>query len=595
MKRPIKLSWALLLILAVTLVSSCKKDKSEPEVIASFSSKVDAADFMKIVFTNESKNFESVSWDFGDGSALSTEENPTHTYATLGEFTVKLTAKSPGGVSDVYPAKVTISDPNAELTKLVGEGTAGKTWKLIRDVSKGTYPIACGPIDHSTIWWAMGKDNDEVGNRPCMLNDEFTFKRDGTLIYDAKGDYWAEGDVFKAGSNNICASTTDPMVGKDPENENLSAWGGGTHKFRLNSAAKKITAVGKGAFIGFLKAATDIEVMKLTPMIQDSVTYDIISLYEGTTDTLIVQVNYKFAVADASPGGFWRFVLVHYDNPADEPPIPGNKPAVGFSYALTGLAVTFTNTTTGGVSYAWDFGDGQTSTAMSPVHTYAADGIYDVKLTATNAFGSNSLTKTIATSVLTEANLVGGAWKLKNAENSIYCGPSMGSNGWWVCPKSYLDGADADPINNWSCMMDDEFVFSTGGGYQFKTNGGTRNDGYMGTPNGCWTDTQIAASPGAPFGSCATHTFTFTPATATSRAIITLTNGPGYAAFLGFMKGYYGGENLNGANPANGGFATNKYEVMAYGHNGGKEVMIVTCDISGAHDGSASWTTTLER
>ena len=41
--------------------------------------------------------------------------------------------------------------------------------------------------------------------------------------------------------------------------------------------------------------------------------------------------------------------------------------------------------------------------------------------------------------------------------------------------------------------------------------------------------------PGAPFGSCNTHTFTFTPATGTSRAIIDLTSGPNFAAFIGFM------------------------------------------------------------
>lgn len=33
---------------------------------------------------------ESYKWDFGDGSPVSTEPNPTHTYETAGNYTVKL-------------------------------------------------------------------------------------------------------------------------------------------------------------------------------------------------------------------------------------------------------------------------------------------------------------------------------------------------------------------------------------------------------------------------------------------------------------------------------------------------------------------------
>lgn len=45
---------------------------------------------------------------------------------------------------------------------------------------------------------------------------------------------------------------------------------------------------------------------------------------------------------------------------------------------------TFTNTSVGATTYAWDFGDGNTSTTTSPVHEYAAAGTYTVTLTATN-------------------------------------------------------------------------------------------------------------------------------------------------------------------------------------------------------------------
>jgi PKD repeat protein len=44
-------------------------------------------------------------------------------------------------------------------------------------------------------------------------------------------------------------------------------------------------------------------------------------------------------------------------------------------------------------AWAWDFGDGKTSTLENPTHTYAAAGTYTAKLTASNAAGTNSISK----------------------------------------------------------------------------------------------------------------------------------------------------------------------------------------------------------
>ncbi|MEN3041140.1 MAG: PKD domain-containing protein [Bacteroidia bacterium] len=48
---------------------------------------------------------------------------------------------------------------------------------------------------------------------------------------------------------------------------------------------------------------------------------------------------------------------------------------------------SFTNTSTGAVSYQWDFGNGQTSTAVNPTATYDREGEYVVTLTALSADG----------------------------------------------------------------------------------------------------------------------------------------------------------------------------------------------------------------
>ncbi|GAB6279311.1 MAG: hypothetical protein STSR0006_13170 [Lentimicrobium sp.] len=582
-RKLMAMSFALMALFSITYLTSCNDDEDENLVIAGFTYKVDSSNFLKVIFTNTSQNFTTCDWNFGDGQT-STEVNPVHIYAAEGEYTVTLTAKDAGGNQDVYSTKIALSDPNVLLTTLTG--MESKTWKLLRDISTGRYPLEVGPEDHSQIWWAMGRDNNELANRPCQLNDEWTFYRDGRMEFRTQGDYWAEGGMFVP--ENQC-NTTDQMVG--PNGEDLSAWGDGNHTFELTVGnPSKIKAVGKGAYIGFYKLGNGTEVK--TP--QDYVEYDIIKLTDGTVDTLIVEGIYRWD--PASQGGYWRFVLVHYDNPGDEPPIPGPKPEASFTMQIDGRTVTFTNTTENGETYLWNFGDGNTSTEKEPVHTYAGDGIYIITLTASNPNGESTVTKQafVSATELTAELLMGGPWRPRAEDLSIFVGPGLGDYSWWSVPKNYLDGSTTG-TDDWSCITDDEFTFAEGGVYIYNTNGSARNDGYMGSPNGCWTDEQIAASGnGAAFGS-GTHSWELIPASAGSRPLIILTNGPTGAAFLGFYKGYYGGENSDGANPPNGGNLTNRYEVMGYANTGTKEYLFVSVDISADHSGSSAWSVILER
>ena len=54
MKSTLKLSWALIIILLVSFISSCKEDEQEPDVMSSFTFTVDATDFKKDTITNQS-------------------------------------------------------------------------------------------------------------------------------------------------------------------------------------------------------------------------------------------------------------------------------------------------------------------------------------------------------------------------------------------------------------------------------------------------------------------------------------------------------------------------------------------------------------
>ena len=71
-----------------------------------------------------------------------------------------------------------------------------------------------------------------------------------------------------------------------------------------------------------------------------------------------------------------------------------------FSYLpalpLAGLAVTFADASTGDpTSWAWDFGDGSTSTLQNPAHTYGTPGAYTVSLTVTSAGGADAASSAV--------------------------------------------------------------------------------------------------------------------------------------------------------------------------------------------------------
>ena len=55
-----------------------------------------------------------------------------------------------------------------------------------------------------------------------------------------------------------------------------------------------------------------------------------------------------------------------------------------------GGTVQFTNNSAGASSYSWDFGDGDTSNATSPAHTYMSEGTYTVRLAATDGINEDT-------------------------------------------------------------------------------------------------------------------------------------------------------------------------------------------------------------
>lgn len=70
-------------------------------------------------------------------------------------------------------------------------------------------------------------------------------------------------------------------------------------------------------------------------------------------------------------------------------------PTAQFSYQQTGAEVTFADESSGTSTWAWDFGDGNTSAVQNPVHTYTVDGTYEAMLVAGNGICQDTFSQTV--------------------------------------------------------------------------------------------------------------------------------------------------------------------------------------------------------
>lgn len=92
-----------------------------------------------VSFSDASLNATSWTWDFGDGSALSTQQNPVHTYAASGSYVVTLT------VSDGCDSSTTTETVQVVI---VGQAAPFADLQLLPNPSngrvllRGTWPVA---------------------------------------------------------------------------------------------------------------------------------------------------------------------------------------------------------------------------------------------------------------------------------------------------------------------------------------------------------------------------------------------------------------------------------------------------------------------
>jgi PKD repeat protein len=182
--------------------------------------------------------------------------------------------------------------------------------------------------------------------------------------------------------------------------------------------------------------------------------------------------------------------IVSFNACTEDEPEPGDDPIASFQYEVNVdnfLEVAFTNFSQNADAYAWDFGDGNTSTEESPTYTYAEAGTYTVSLTATGAEGTTPSTKS-ETITITDPNsqltLIAGAsskkWYLNREGVALGIGQGIGNNNWWSF-------GGVTPLGDRPCILDDYYEFHRDGTFTINTGGTVFVDS---KGNGGWLDAE---------------------------------------------------------------------------------------------------------
>lgn len=299
-------------------------------------------------------NTTSYAWDFGDTNA-STLQNPTHSYATSGTYTVSLTASGPGGnntttasvtVLDYGPVTFSASATSVNWGTAINyniTGTGGPATQYIWEMGDGNAAGDPGDVpSHAYTHQTIGSYNVRVG----------ALRPDGTTTWSA----FTNVSILVPFSPNFTMSANPAIAGNTVTFTDTSS-GGSPNSWTWD--------FGDGNSSN-----------------QQSPTHAY-----GAPGTYTV----TFTIGGAGQGSATTTQSITV-NPA--------APSAGFSANQTTIfrweSVTFTDSSSGVIdTRAWDFGDGGTSSDQSPSYTFNTDGTFTVTLTVSNVTGNSSATETI--------------------------------------------------------------------------------------------------------------------------------------------------------------------------------------------------------
>lgn len=299
-------------------------------------------------------------WDFGDGT-FSSLQNPVHNFQFPGTFAVTLVTTDANGCSttEIKNGYIVVNQtPNADFS---ANNALGCTAPLVVNFLSVNNPPG---VVHS---WDFGVP----GGTSASINPTFTYNNNGAytvshIVSDAIGcsDTSVITNYINVGQSTVAIQASQNVICP-----------GQTVVFNCGAGPSAITnwnfgvggATGSGCATSF--------------------TYTTPGTYVVTAN--ITQLN--GCVLNASTTIF-----------VSTPPVV-NFTTMDTLLCNPAFEVAFSNSTTGAVAYQWSFGDGGSSTAANPTHTYpvlpvfTATGqpyYYDVTLVATNSAGcSTTLTQ----------------------------------------------------------------------------------------------------------------------------------------------------------------------------------------------------------
>jgi PKD repeat protein len=293
-----------------------------------------------VTFTNLTTGDEPLSylWSFGDGFT-STEISPSHVFTSVGAYQITLTATNACGFTEhTELLNVTCDSPQPYFNWVNDELVINFT-----NLTTGTLPI--------DYLWEFG---DGLTSTQVAPTHSYAIPAEYTVTLNATNTCGTES--YTAVVNAAC---TAPQTGFTWSSDDLSFL---------------FTNTSTGRFpLDFLWTFGDSfsSTLESPPH-----TYTLPGQYTVTLNTtdLCGTGIYSEQVSASCP-----------------------DPTAAFIWSVNGLSVNFTNLSTGTLplDFLWDFGDGITSTEISPIHIYDTIGTYTVKLTAKEACGSSIFTAQI--------------------------------------------------------------------------------------------------------------------------------------------------------------------------------------------------------
>ena len=293
----------------------------------------------------------SYAWTFGD-TGTSTQQNPSHTYTAPGTYTVTLTVTDSDNQTGSVSHSVTISDesPTASFTAPTG-GVAGSPVSFSGSGSDPDGTIV-------SYAWAFGD-----GGTSTQQNPSHTYAAGGTYpvtltVTDSDGQTGhVTHQVFVAQDESPTAAFSfSPASALEGSSISFDASGSSDPDGTIQTYTWSFgdSSFGTGLTVSHPFATAGSYLVTLT--VTDS-------SGQSATTTHTVTITDEAATASFTPPG-----------------------------GLAGAAVSFSGSGTdpdGSVSFAWNFGDGQTGAGANPSHRYARAGRYTVVLTVRDSSGQS--------------------------------------------------------------------------------------------------------------------------------------------------------------------------------------------------------------